>query len=425
MAKPADRRFRPGRAGVLVAAVALAVAPGCQACRSFKERVTVSTAKLLGSNYDDPLAESRIQEAKALYEAGDYEQAMKLFRTLADNKGNAAVLAEEARFMQAECRYARGQYPEAADTYHKVLIDFPTGTYRRQCCERMFQICDYWLDDFRDELERRSGEKGVLRWRPRWPDFRDSTKPVVDQEGRTLENLERIHTHGVNDPIADKAIFWCGYVNFIRGNFQEADQFFSQLVDMHGDSPLRPQAMAFAIQAKNNATGGARYDGRKCAEALHLVHVAEASVPELINDPLMAEKLTRAKFAIRSQQAEKDFLQADYYERTGHPGSAVFYYELVRRRYAGTRYSDLATERQARLITLMKDGHPDPGTDPFAIAKAKWHQLFGKPNGLEEKDRPRVDPSLMPAGGAPTGSAPAGITTGQPNVNSGAPRSGP
>jgi outer membrane protein assembly factor BamD (BamD/ComL family) len=355
---------------------------------------------LFKSNYDDPLAESKLAQAEQLFTGGQYEQAMSLFRELADNQGNSAVLAERARFMQAECRYWRGQYPEACDTYHKVLMDFPTGAYRRDCCARMFQICDYWLDDFRDELEKRSGEKGILRWRPHWPSVTDRTKPKIDQEGRTLEALQRIHMHDVYGPTADKAIFWCGYVNFIRGNFSEADQFFSQLVDMHPDSPLRPQALAFAIQAKNNATGGAVYDGRKCAEALYLVNMAEATVPELTNNPEMAEKLTRAKFAIRAQQAEKDFLTADYYERTGHPGSAVFYYELVRRRYAGTRYSDLATDRQTRLLKLMKDGRPEPGTDPFAIAKAKWHELFGKPQSLEEKDRARVDPNLMQAGGA-------------------------
>ena len=403
MAKPADRRFRPGRAGALVAVVALVVAPGCHTARSFKERVQVAVAPLVGSNYDDPMAESKLQEAEALFTAGHYEKAQSQFRTLADNKGNAAALAERARFMQAECRYMRGQYPEAADTYHKVLLDFPTGAYRRDCCARMFQICDYWLDDFRDELDKRADEKGVLRWRPAWPKPWDRTKPVVDQEGRTLENLERVHAHDITGPTADKAIFWCGYVNFIRGNFDEADKFFSQLVEMHKDSPLRPQAMAFAIQAKNNATGGAAYDGRKCAEALQLVHVAEATVPELTNDPAMSEKLTRAKFAIRSQQAEKDFLMAEYYERTGHPGSAVFYYELVRRRYGGTRYSDLATERQARLVTLMKEGRPEPGNDPFAIAQAKWNELFGKNKPLQEKDRPRVDPNLMQAGGAQAG----------------------
>jgi outer membrane protein assembly factor BamD (BamD/ComL family) len=399
MSKPADRMFRPGRAGALVAVVALAVAPGCHSARNFKERVNFAVAPLVGANYDDPLVESKLQEAEDLFTAQQYEKAQTQFRALADNRGNSAVVAERARFMQAECRYMRGQYPEAADTYHKVLLDFPTGAYRRDCCARVFQICDYWLDDFRDELEKRSGEKGVLRWRPTWPKPWDRTRPALGQEDRTLANLERVHTHDVTGPTADKAIFWCGYVNFIRGNFQEADQFFSQLVDMHGDSPLRPQAMAFAIQAKNNATGGAAYDGRKCAEALQLVQVAESSVPELANDPAMTEKLTRAKFAIRSQQAEKDFLMAEYYERTGHPGSAVFYYELVRRRYGGTKYSDLASDRQARLVNMMKEGRPDPGIDPLAIAQAKWNEVFGKPKSVEEKDRARVDPNLMQAGG--------------------------
>jgi outer membrane protein assembly factor BamD (BamD/ComL family) len=402
MAKPADRRFRPGRAQALVAAVALLLvaAPGCHTARSFKERMSAAGGKLFGTNFDDPLADTKLQQAEEMFTAGQYKPALDLFRGLADNQGNAATLAERARFMQAECRYQLGQWPEACDTYHKVLLDFPTGAYRRNCCERMFEICDYWLNDFRDEIAKRAGEKGVLHWRPHWPSFKDHTKPKVDQEGRALESLVRVHTHDVTGPLADKAIFWCGYVNFIRGNFSEADLFFSQLVEMHPDSPLRPQAMAFAIQAKNNATGGAVYDGRKCAEALRLVHVAEASVPELTNNPEMAEKLTRAKFAIRSQQAEKDFLMADYYERTGHPGSAVFYYELVRRRYAGTRYSDIATERQARLLKLMKDGHPEPGNDPMVIAKAKWNEVFGKTKPADEdKDRPRADPNLTPAGG--------------------------
>lgn len=442
MAKPADRKFGRRRAWALAAAVALlAVAPGCNASRNFKERAGTATAKLFRSNYDDPLAESKLQQAEDQFKQAtdtlhsltnndgnsaegaaahfvrakhddaqvrsqvqqaekELKQALGTFRSLADNQGNSAVLAERARFMQGECRFMLGEYPEAADTYHKVLLDFPTGTYRRDSCARMFQICEYWLDDFRDELEKRKDEKGVLRWRPHWGNPLDRTKPVVDQEGRALESLQRVQVHDPTGPTADKAIFWCGYVNFIRGNFNEADQFFSELVERHPDSPLRPQAISLAIQAKNNATGGAAYDGRKCAEALRLVHVAEATVPELANNPDLSERLTRAKFAIRSQQAEKDFLMADYYQRTGHPGSAVFYYELVRRRYAGTRYAEAATERQARLVRLMQEGRPDPGTDPLAVAKAKINEWVGRSKPAEEKDRPRGDPNLVPAGGS-------------------------
>jgi len=272
----------------------------------------------------------------------------------------------------------------------------------------MYQIADEWLNDFRNELERRKDESGILTWRPEWKNPFDKKRVLVGQEGRTLEALDHVWTHDMMGPHADKALFWCGYVNFIRGNFQEADHFFSTLDVMHKDSPLRPQAMAFAIQAKNNSTGGAVYDNRKCAEALQLVHVAEATVPELTQDPEMARKLNRARDQIRYQQAEKDFRMAEYYERTGHPGSAVFYYELVRRRYAGTRYSDVATDRKEHLLALMKAGKPVPGIDPFSKLEAKWQELFGKnqPQTYEERESVREDPKLAPAGGLPSGATP-------------------
>ena len=389
----------PARPGRLIAAalVLVALAPGCQSYRSFKERHNL--ARLFNSSFDDPHAQEKFAKGQQLFAEQKYDSAREVFKELADNQSNNRDLAENARFLQAECRRLKSEYPEAVDTYHKLLMDFPTGAHRREACVRIFEISDYWLDDFRDELERRKDEKGVLRWHPSWPKAGDSSHPQTDQEGRALEALEHVHTHDVTGPVADKALFWCGYVNFIRGNFQEADHFFSQLVELHKESPLRPQAIAYAIQAKNNATGGAVYDGRKCAEALQLVHVAEATVPELTQNPEMAEKLTRARFAIRSQQAEKDFRTAEYYERTGHPGSAVFYYELVRRRYAGTRYSDLATERKEKLLRDMAEGRKAINRrDPWAVIQAKWGELFGP--------KAAADGDAEPPTGPPTRQAP-------------------
>lgn len=408
------------RRRVLFALAALALlAPGCKSWQSFKERNAKLRASLFDSPYDDPKAEEKFTQAQELYAEGKYDKAREIFRDVADNQMNSTDLAERARFMQAECRYQRGQFPEAVDTYHKLLMDFPTGAHRRESCQRMYAIADFWLNDFRDELDRRKDEKGVLRWRPSWPNPFDHSRPFLDHEGRTLQALNNIWIQDMTGPEADKAIFWCGYVNFVRGNFQEADHFFSQMVELHKESPLRPQAMAYAIQAKNNATGGAEYDGRKCAEALQLVYVAEASVPELTQDPEMAAKLTRAKYAIRSQQAEKDFKTAEYYERTGHPGSAVFYYELVRRRYAATKYADIAEQRKDHLLAAMKDGRAVPGNDPFAIVQAKWNEVFGKPQAAkdEEAEPARNDPKVgpprpvsvgLPGGGGPFQQGPMG-----------------
>lgn len=360
-------------------------APGCKTWHEFKDRATSASRSLFDSSYEDPRAEEKFANGMDLYGEGKFTKAREVFRDIADNQGNRIDLAEHARFMQAECRYNSGQLPEAVDTYHKLLMDFPTGAHRRESCSRMYEIADFWLDDFRVEIEKRADEKGVLRWRPGMPNPLDRKRPAIDQEGRMLEAFNNIWVQDMTGPLADRAIFWCGYVNFVRGNFQEADHFFSQLVELHKESPLRPQALAYAIQAKNNATGGSDYDGRKCAEALQLVYVAEASVPELTQDPAMAAKLTRAKFAIRSQQAEKDFKTAEYYERTGHPGSAVFYYELVRRRYAATKYSSIAEDRKERLLAAMRDGKPTPGNDPFAIVQAKWNETFGKPHRMDSE----------------------------------------
>ena len=416
MGEPNERTVRRHRL-VAAAVVCAALAPGCHTLGAAKEKVRNIH---LSSSYEDPRADEKMAEAERLFAGQDYDTAGDHFKELADNTGNNSTLAERARYLQAECRRLRGEYPKAVDTYNRLLTDFPTGAHRREACGRMFEIADYWLDDFRDELTARAakGETGVLHWHPRRPDPFDKTKPFAVQESRALETLEHVHTHDVTGPKADKAVFWCGYVNFVRGNFDEADQFFSQLVELHKDSPLRPQAIAYAIQAKNNATGGAVYDGRKCAEALHLVHVAEGSVPELTQDPAMAEKLTRAKFAIRYQQAEKDFKTAEYYERTGHPGSAVFYYELVRRRYAGTQYADLATERKDLLTKEMAEGKIKTGRDPWTLAQAKWAELVGPKDAADadpSRNPPRgpagpgaPDPRVTPAGGiaAPPGSAP-------------------
>jgi hypothetical protein len=141
--------------------------------------------------------------------------------------------------------------------------------------------------------------------------------------------------------------------------------------------------------------------------------VPEASVPELTRDPEMADQLTRAKFAIRYQQAEKDFRTAEYYERIGHPGSAVFYYELVRRRYTGTQYADLAVARQDRLRQLMADGRAPKGNDPWVIVQAKWKEVFTE----------KGNNAVVPAGGPmpPEKTVPGKAGPSQPVIPAGGP----
>ena len=364
--------------------------------KSFSNR----TAALVSATYEDNRSEEKLAHAEKLAQEGKYAEAQSLFKTLADNKGNNTLLCERARYMQAECRRMQREYPEAVATYNRLLQDFPTGIHRQQACTRMFEIADYWLDDFRDELEDRKNEKGLLIKQVSFPNVFDKTKPTFGIEDRALEALEHVHTHDIVGPTADQALFWCGYVNFVRGNFNEADQYFSQLVQLHKDSKYRSTALALAIQAKNNATGGADYDGRKCAEALRLVNQAKASLPEMTQDPEMREKLQKAELAIRAQQAEKLLSRAEYYERTRHPGSAYFCYELLRRQHAGTRYSDLASARMDALKANLDRRLSRPHGDGFwGDVRDKWDDFFGREQPVQ--DGPAVQMPESPKAGEP------------------------
>lgn len=376
-----------------------AAAPGCTQLGQLKQKTYSATRGLLTSSYDDPQAEEKVKHGEQLLADGQPEQAAKVLADVAGNSYNPILLAEKARFLQAEAYRSQQKYPDAVDTYHKMLIDFPGGAYRERACTEIFKIADYWLDDTRAEIQAEQAGKSTTGIKLANMVKFDRSKPTMDIEGRALQALDYVHTNDVSGPTADRALFWAGYVNFYRGNFVEADHYFSLLVEMYKDSPLRPQAVELAVIAKNNSTGGAVYDGQKAAEALQLVHHAEATMPEFRTED-KSGFLTRQKLAIRMQQAEKDFERAAYYERTKKPGSAYFYYEMVRRRYPGTKYSDLAGQRMEALKAAAERGEvPMDAVDRAGkMIRGKFDAVVGAAVGTPET----LSPVLAAPQSAPT-----------------------
>jgi outer membrane protein assembly factor BamD (BamD/ComL family) len=301
--------------------------------------------------------------AKDLFRKGEYDKAAAVFNHLAENKHNPPQLAEEARYYEAESLRLQGHYPKAADTYVRLLNDFPSGAFREQALQHVFDIANYWLDDTRQEMVEQREIEDKKRWFTT-PHFLhvDKTKPFLDEEGRAVEKLEQVHYNDMMGPLADKTLFLLGSVKFFNADYREAEHYFSQLVEMHPTSKLRPQAIELGIIAKNLSTGGPDYDGRKSAEARQLVHKALNNCPELANKK---EFMERQLVSITLQQADKDYRMAEFYRRTGHPEAAYFYYEIVRRRYPGTKYAEYAAlEMEALRAKAEKQGARRPETHP-------------------------------------------------------------
>ena len=225
----------------------------------------------------------------------------------------------------------------------------------------------------------------------------EQKKPLLDEEGRALQALEQVHLNDVTGPLADKALFLAGGVKFYREDYREAAHYFSMLVEQHKDSPLAPQAIELAIISKHMSTGGPEYDGRSVAEARLLVDSALRNYPELARDK--SGFLERQLGAITFQQAQKDYMTAEFYRRTGHAGSAYFYYEIVRRRYPGSKFADLATERMNQIRHQVEEAANKP---PSIFDQAKdgfglWGKTTGPAGGPESAQMPQLLPAPTPA----------------------------
>jgi outer membrane protein assembly factor BamD (BamD/ComL family) len=346
---------------VLLGACLLSGLTGCQTWSNYfgkssskSPKETDSMVIQAGATSEASAGETspEMQAAEEAYRSENFAQAEKLFHRIAKDKHNSPFLVEKALFYEAESLRRQDWYPKAADTYSKLVSDFPTGVYRQEACSRMFEIANYWLEDTFAQLELEQEKRDGKRWfvpsnLVHW----NRRKPLVDEEGRGLELMEKVHIYDPQGPNSDTALYIAGYIHFNRRNFSEADQLLSQMVSMFPQSKLRAKALELAIMAKNNATGGPDYDGRKAAEALKLVYGARASTPELAN---RTDFLDRQMVAIRYQQADKDIGVADFYRKRGRAGSAYYYYEIVRKRYPGTEHARIAEQRMGELRTELE-----------------------------------------------------------------------
>jgi outer membrane protein assembly factor BamD (BamD/ComL family) len=295
--------------------------------------------------------------AKVLYQQGKHKDAYKVFEWLAgrSEKAKNDEIHEESTFWGAESLYALREWPQAREKYAELLTKHPSSRYRNEAVQRQFDIAKYWLNDTRGEMQ--ASKEGNWFTMPRMFSF-EKEKPVFDEEGHAVRACENVYIQDPTGPLAPQALYWAGGVNFYRERYDASDRFYSTLVDQFPRSPLAPYALELAIQSKIHTTNGVEYDGRKLIEARQMTDTALRNYPELANKH---DFLERTLININNQQAEKDFGVAEFYRRTGHPGAAYFYYEIVRRRYAGTDWSQKAYSRMLEL--RAKAERDTSGTD--------------------------------------------------------------
>jgi outer membrane protein assembly factor BamD (BamD/ComL family) len=251
---------------------------------------------------------------------------------------------EEALFYEAECQRLQKNYRTAHETYIKLLVDHPRTQYTQQACRGLFEIADYWLEPTRRQMDQYQEQLQGKRWMvtPALYVHFEKEMPLLDAEGSALAILNHIRLHDIRGKMGEKALLYLGTINFFRHDYKEADFFFTQLREEYPNSEYTPKAIKQSVICKQLCTGGSVYDLRTVEESKKLLMTTQGAYEELRKDQNWIE--TQLK-SITIQQADRDWNIAEFYRRTGHPGAAYFYYELVRRRYPGTSYADQAGQK--------------------------------------------------------------------------------
>ena len=311
----------------------------------------------------DSALEAELDTAKRFYQNKEYRRAEAAYHKIANNKKAPINVADEALYFEADCQYAQKNLRDAEGTYRKYVKEFRvSGQYAEQANRRLFEIANYWLDDTRQQMQAYEELRDGKRWFVLPASYMHLSKdrPLFDMEGHACQLLDDVSMNDIRGSIrpvdggpslGERALFFLATVKFFREDYHEADYYYSQLYENHPNSPLAPKAIKQSIICKQVMNGGTAYDTRVIEDSRKLIDRYQGAYPEWTKD---RDWLSRQLGSIHLQQADRDYKIAEFYRRTGHPGSAYFYYELVRRRYPNTEYAKQADERMRDLRGLAE-----------------------------------------------------------------------
>jgi outer membrane protein assembly factor BamD (BamD/ComL family) len=282
--------------------------------------------------------------ARVLFDRGEYAEAEAWFHWLANKaeQEKKTDTHEDCLYWEAESMYKQKRFVRARETFAKLLKAYPTSRWRNEAVRREVEIAEYWSEDLRQKLQaEKTGDS--QSWWASVPHVNfGSDKPLLGTDTQAQKAFEEAYFSDPTGPLAAHALHRAGSIAYVRERYDEADRFYSLLVEAHPRSQLAPHALELAVMSKMQVAGGPDYDGRKLIQARDLAHTAMEKFPELRNSEQFLENTIAS---VHLQQAEKEYRIAEFYRRTKNHGSAYFYFELVNRRYSGTKWAEAAAKR--------------------------------------------------------------------------------
>lgn len=303
-----------------------------------REQENVSRAKELYQEADTIFRSAESQPPEQSQKA--YTKSAKMFGR-AGEAAPGTALEQDALFMQGESLFFADRLTAAAEVYQKLQKEHPRNRHNDQVAARLFAISRYWIDTVKAD------DGGWLKI-----NLTDAKRPRLDTDGHAIRVLDQIRYDDPTGRLADDATMAAAAEYIRQKEFENADEFLTDLRETFTDSEHLFLAHLLGIRCKLEIYAGPRYSGLILEEAEKLVEQTRRRFPDKLAEKEYGDMVARAAAEIAFMRAERLIYRANYREKRKEFRAARFYYNQLLQQFPDTPQAETARERLAQVEEL-------------------------------------------------------------------------
>lgn len=318
-----------------------------------------SVLTAMGRGPDQNIAKQKYAEGNQLFLDKKYDEAAKAYKEAA-RRWPDSIMEEDATFMLGESQFFADRYSNATDTYASLLKKYENSRYLDKVMQRQYVIGRYWDDQ----------GKVVYNY---VPNVTDKTRPLFDTAGHSINVYESIRLNDSTGPLADDAVMATANAYFVKGRYEDAAYHYDLLRKDYPKSEHQRQSHLLGLQSRMRTYQGPQYDIKPLNDAEKL---ADATINQFGHElPEERARLLEMQTRIRTQQAEREFTNGEYYYNRKYYGAARHHYQLVIDNFPESAVAQMARKR-------IEDSRDLPAVPP------NYFEWMGKLFG--ERDRSKA-----------------------------------
>ncbi len=264
-----------------------------------------------------------------------YRKALTDIKTFIKKYGEDGPLYPEILIAKAEALIGQKEYDQAHQVLQEFLGEFSGMAITTEALRLEFEIAEVFLTGVKRKV---------------WRIFR------ISGEDLALQILDEISADHPDSRLAELAVKTKADHLFRTGEHALAELEYSRMMREYPRSRYDQYSLGRAAESALASFGGVDYD-----EAA-LVEAQERYVDYRTRYPASADRegVGLILDSIRESRAEKEFVIGQYYEKTDHVGSAVFYYKELRKAFPDT----VAAGKAAARLELLGAAEPVAAAGP-------------------------------------------------------------